>query len=335
MPEPITIAAGRARRRDAAAPRYMARLLVDADGADLQPTALNAAGAIVGTLDPNDAGDGRHLAFVAEGRALRAFGDPGARSNVPMAINARGDMVGFRHDGQHPHAFVCRAGGEPEALLPSARESQATAINAAGRVTLTADGHGFVWHDSVLVEIPSLPGCTVTPLAINDAGVVVGEALGPRQEAFVHEQGRTRALRPLPGPQAQAVAVAVNGRGVIVGNCMVGGYYHPCRWVNGVPEDLGLLPGGLEGCARAINDAGEIVGCSFATGGDAWATHPFLHDGTRLHDLRDLVEVPHHVQLVAGIAIGAHGEILAEAWETVGWQQYRYRYYLLEPLGPR
>jgi len=335
MRDSIILAAGRACRRDGAAPRYRARLLVDADGADLQPTALNTAGAIAGTLDPNDAGDGSHLAFVAEGHALRAFGDPGARSNVPVAINAHGDIVGFRHDGQHPHAFLCRAGGEPQALLPAARESQATAINAAGQVALAADGHGFVWHHGVLVEIPSLPGRTVAPLGINDAGVVVGEALGPRQEAFVHEHGRTRVLRPLPGPQAQAVAVAINGHGVIAGNCMVGGYYHPCRWQDDAPEDLGLLPGGLEGCARGINDAGEIVGYSFATGGDASATHPFLHDGTRLHDLRDLVEMPHHVQLVAGIAIGAHGEILAEAWETVGWQRYRYRYYLLEPVGSR
>ncbi len=92
-------------------------------------------------------------------------------------------------------------------------------------------------------------------------------------------------LGTLGGPES--VAMGLNESGQVVGWAMIDGCTaqgHPCRraflWEDGVMTDLGLLAGDEESVARAINDAGFVVGTSesdvvFGSG----TFHAFQWDG--------------------------------------------------------
>jgi probable HAF family extracellular repeat protein len=116
-----------------------------------------------------------------------------------------------------------------------------------------------------------------TPIGrgLNETGTVVGWEGFP-VKAFIWNEatGRTK-LPALPG-QTHRLASDVNDAGVVVGHS---GYQsienpqHAVRWVDGVPEDLGVPPGGFDSHAEAINEAGMIVGETTVASG---ATHAFV-----------------------------------------------------------
>lgn len=90
------------------------------------------------------------------------------------------------------------------------------------------------------------------------------------------------------GPTAESVALGLNDQGQVVGWTTIDGCTaqgHPCRraflWDDGVMTNLGLLAGDEESVARAINNAGFVVGTSedgivFGSG----TFHGFSWDGS-------------------------------------------------------
>lgn len=93
-----------------------------------------------------------------------------------------------------------------------------------------------------------------------------------------------RELPPLPG-HLRAIAHSINNSGEIVGqSSSATGESRPVRWLNGVPQDLGVLGfSGLPmGTAIAINDAGDITGESTTTNG---TLHAFLWRDGVMSDL--------------------------------------------------
>jgi uncharacterized membrane protein len=109
----------------------------------------------------------------------------------------------------------------------------AMAINEDGVVVgQTNDGETLLWKASVITRISR--NRSFNGAALNDALVVVGA--GPAQETF-------------------------NGQGIISG--------HAVKWKDGTFTDLGTLPGHNYSQAGYINDAGDIVGLSGISNGDA------------------------------------------------------------------
>lgn len=118
-------------------------------------------------------------------------------------------------------------------------------------------------------------------------------------------------LGTLGGPES--VAMGLNDSRQVVGwssipDCTVNG--HPCRraffWDQGVMIDLGVLPGDEESVARAINDAGMIVGTSESdVVGGSGTFHGFVHFGSMapLSDLGDGQSFAHDVN-EAGVIAG-------------------------------
>jgi probable HAF family extracellular repeat protein len=171
----------------------------------------------------------------------------------------------------------------------------ASAISAGGRVAgcaETANGeiHAFVWHGGTMTDLgrgADAPGNSCA-LAVNDhgmaagrasngevvlwsaqgvqslgfggdvgdmnnAGVVVGaRADGGTKRAFVYSNG---VVTDIGDASAPGEATAVNARGQVVGSINGRAFLYE----NGALRDLGTL-GGSMSVARAINDAGEIVG---------------------------------------------------------------------------
>jgi probable HAF family extracellular repeat protein len=113
-----------------------------------------------------------------------------------MAINARGDVVGFSNppgdeDGSfNAHAVLWPKGADIQDLgtLPGDRTSQALGINARGQVVGVSRGPGgsraFIWENGVMTDLNTLvePGYSGRLLLagdISDRGEITGAALDP------------------------------------------------------------------------------------------------------------------------------------------------------------
>ena len=325
-----------------AGPKYVAHPLVDPNGHDLKGTALNSGGYITGIANPNQQdGSEAMLAFIASAKTLHTFGDATAYQNVPFGINASRDVVGaVTGMDSSRHAFVARGGQDPIDPMPGAHEAYAFGVNDPGVVIIAADGASYTWRSNgTTVRIPTPAGDTSSePTGINDAGVVVGESdNGSNQQggqhAWIWQDGVLAVLPGLTDPEGvveDAFAQAINAAGLVVGNCMVEGYYHPCSWTNGVPHDLGLLPGGDQGYARGVNDRGEIVGYSFSSEG-APGPHPLLWRHGVRSDLRKLVDLPPRQFIETADAINDRGEILVSGYEIIDFHTQVNRWWLLVP----
>ena len=110
--------------------------------------------------------------------------------------------------------------------------------------------------------------------AVNEQGHVVGDREG---RPFLWRNGQATLLLP-DGEFGRAEDA--NNRDEVVGNRFVNGASHGFLWRRGVVTDLGVLPGGDNSFASAINDHGEIVGWS-ATAPNNGDLHAFRwRDGT-------------------------------------------------------
>jgi len=325
-----------------AGPKYVAHPLVDPSGHDLQGMALNSGGYITGIANPNlQDGTDAQLAFLASAKTLDEFGDPAAFQNVPFGINAARDVVGVVTGMDNSrHAFVARGGRNPIDPMPGAQSSYAYGVNNPGVVIIAADGAAYTWRSNGTIFHIQTPAGDIeaSPAGINDAGVVVGESddggnQQGGQHAWIWQDGVTTVLPGLTdaeGVVEDAFAQAINDAGLVVGNCMVEGYYHPCSWTNGVAHDLGLLPGGDQGYAKAVNNRGEIVGYSFP-GEGAYIAHPILWRHGVMSDLRKLVDLPPHQFLLSADAINDRGEILVSGYERVDAKTQVKKWWLLVP----
>jgi probable HAF family extracellular repeat protein len=198
----------------------------------------------------------------------------------PTSINSHGDVVGI-HMAQPtgpPAAFLFSASsGKTRQLVAEGTSAQfATAINDAGQIVgWVRDARGqqrsVRWDVGGLVDLPALPlspGNTAA-LAVGNRGDIVGwsEAAGYWQHAVLwdleslHDLGTGAAL----GSAAQGV----NRRGIAVGMTFyqVGSTaeWHAAVFEGAGVRELGSIAGRENSFARAINDAGRIVGSSFPT----------------------------------------------------------------------
>lgn len=234
------------------------------------PTGINDAGQVVGWwVDPCSFPQSprRHAflyggvmadldALMAATGTLVGDGTPCSGFSAATAINASGEVVGYAAgtDGIL-HAFLYSGGGVTDlhgSLPDTSQDSRAIAINDAGQVLGTFGyGRGFLYSAGVATDLGPL-----NPKAMNSSGEVVGSAQFPGSQqghAFLYSGGQLIDLGTLGGQNS--IAFAVNDSGVVVGGNSGGGpSAHAFVYRDGVMVDLGA------GVARAINNAGEVVG---------------------------------------------------------------------------
>jgi hypothetical protein len=175
------------------------------------------------------------------------------------------------------------------------------------------------------------------PLAINDAGTIVGEIVyvDGSHQAFVRTSARVVTLVTTPGTQSGAVAI--NEAGAVAGWYTAGsaqaGPWRAFSWTaTGGTRDLGTLPSTVAGTETslmpvAIDAAGDVVGnvyaFSAATSTDLVRTSTFLYTTARgIRDLRTLSGIDDVVD------VNAQGEILGWAtldgvYQPVTWSEAR------------
>jgi probable HAF family extracellular repeat protein len=177
------------------------------DDAATAATAINDRGQVVGISGACDRAVGRFSAAHAvlwEGNTVTNLGSLGGNAwNTPMAINQRGDIVGFANitlgAGFNAHGFLwTREGGfRPLRPLPGDALAQALGINEKRQVVGVSCTAGFascravLWHDGETTDLndlaPGYSGHLASANDINDFGVVTGVAIAPNstERAFV------------------------------------------------------------------------------------------------------------------------------------------------------
>jgi probable HAF family extracellular repeat protein len=173
--------------------------------------------------------------------------------------------------------------------------STAVAINDADQVVVVREDAyvpsppmAYLWsaRTDALVTSQRLDalGANPAPTDINNAGQIVGAInTGTTFQAFLWQDGTTKALGTLGG--TSSVAWAVNASGRVIGDSLTAdGSLHAFWWEAGTIHDLGTL-GGTSSSAVAINAAGQVAGVSNVAGGQV---HAFFWDGSTTHDLGTL-----------------------------------------------
>jgi probable HAF family extracellular repeat protein len=140
-----------------------------------------------------------------------------------------------------------------------------------------------------VTELGTLGGTASTAEGMSKTGNVVGSSTlvgNGTSDAFIYANGTMTDLGTLGG--TYALADGANSSGTVVGYSYPAGNLQidPFAYSNGTMTDLGTL-GGVGGfsVAKAVNDAGTIVGDSITAGG---APHAFIYSGGVMTDMGTL-----------------------------------------------
>lgn len=191
---------------------------------------------------------------------------------APAALNNRGEAVGgIWHSGDgFVYVYATRWRKQDQRAIPLVKHqapSGARAIDDDGQIVGAFKGHPVKWVGRVMSWLPGPDGERTkgSAQAINRLGQIVGwHREGKAAVATMwHDDGMT-ALKPLAEAPYSA-AHDINDLGTVVGESLVsdtGTETHAVQWEGGNPLDLGVLPGGGNSSANAVNSDGTIVGSS-------------------------------------------------------------------------
>lgn len=241
--------------------------------------ALNDAGQVVGRAEYPQ---GEQHPFLWESGSMTDLGLPPGRSTCAAKdINDLGVVCGGCCCGDAvvwDHGTITKL---PHLTGAQTGDTGAYAINNAGQVvgtSLYSGGggahHAFLWENGQITDLSLLTGVPwYEARGINNAGQIVGQGV-------LWDGSAVTMLGSLGGPATRALGL--NDQGQVVGTSTRPGskYWQAFLWSNGTMIDIGALGNFFSSEARAINNAGEVVGPGFI--------YDAIH-GVRL--LRDLIDV--------------------------------------------
>ncbi|SCE86774.1 probable extracellular repeat, HAF family [Micromonospora viridifaciens] len=317
--------------------------------------ALNAAGTVVGvsTID----GIYNHHAFAWTDGVMTDLGAIYSGTfgvSKAEGINDLGVIVGSTHvnETEPGHAFRYADGVMTDlgTGYGVGSGSHANDINDDGTVVGTrferqgSPTRAVVWRNGTIRDLGTLGGkagawgTDSIAYAVNDAGHVVGGAITPSGalHAFVWKGGALQDLGTLGGLTESTYARDINDHGDVVGASQNrSGEVHATLWSAGTVRDLGTL-GGNYSEARAVNEAGQVVGISRVSGAGSYTGRAFLWQDGRMIDLNNQVpDLPPTVTLRSAEDVNDDGLIVGFACPVAcdaGGDRAR-RAYLLVPTG--
>jgi probable HAF family extracellular repeat protein len=195
---------------------------------------------------------------------------------------------------------------------------------------MAAQTRGFLFTDSVLVDLGTFGGEDAVLTAVNDFGQLVGfygtesHADYANRRAFVVQQGGTAEDIGTLGGRL-TTPTSINNHGRIVGFAQLrGGESRAFAYESGQLSALGVLPGGRQSFAYGVNESGDAVGSSEAADGSLHAT---LYRAGQVIDLNALIPAGSGWRLTEARGINASGAIVG-----TGVVQGRQRAFKLTPI---
>ena len=326
-----------------AAPAYKAIPLGTLGGTNSGPRAINASGVVSGlsclpgpvTLPSTTV---CHAVLFVDGTVVDLDPQGGQLSNG-VAINANGQVAGFRLVGNSRRAFLYSNGVMTDLGTLGGTDADGTGINASGQVTGVAAlagntaVHAFLYTNGTKTDLGTLGGENSAATGINASAQVTGfsdlpyvPALGSRQHAFLYSNGTMRDLGTLGG--GFSIGWAVNDGGQVTGQAAVAvdEFPHAFVYSMGRMHDLGTL-GGTRSIGLGINASGQVTGSSQTANDES---HAFLYTDGTMYDLNLLVTGLAGTVLNGATGINDSGQIAAAACSpSLICQAFR-----LDPLPP-
>jgi probable HAF family extracellular repeat protein len=242
-----------------------------ADTAQAQPTPINAPSSYT----------------------ITDLGTLGGFNSFASAINDLDQVTGYADlAGFGTHAFLYEKGrmkdlgtlGGPTNTINSFAFAINIISNVVGNSPIAAfpfpvPNHAFLYSHNFMMDLGTLGGNQSTAYGVNDLNQVVGqsETATGAFHAFLYSKGKMYDLGTLGG--SESLAFDINDSGVVVGDSRPKGDdgFNAFILEKGHMRDLG------SGQANAINELGQVVGVSFATG------HGFFYSNGKLKDLNQFV----------------------------------------------
>jgi probable HAF family extracellular repeat protein len=170
-------------------------------------------------------------------------------------------------------------------------QSYARAINSSGKIAGYAlfagatTNHGAAWDGQQITDLGTLGGGFSSALGINNAGRVVGfSELPDHRQHATFWNGTATDLQPQRTEHGEAQDI--NDAGRVAGAVFTSTTgRHATVWNGTTSTDLGTL-GGQSSQARAINNAGQVVGDSYLE--DEVTKRATVWNGTTASDLGTL-----------------------------------------------
>lgn len=289
---------------------------------------INNNGAVFGIAVEKGAKANEGFLINAGSTKMVFLGSPGDQTNAnsvssPEGINGSADVVGsatsFATGNTTAVEWPDSATPTDLGALPGVQNlvasPMATAINDNGLITAFGSNHGdvgFTIQGTTVTKLPALPngGVDVKPLAVNNSGLIVGQAdtSTSNPQAAEWQNGAITALGGLPG-SLTSEAVAVNSTGEAVGTSLqtADTFGHAVLFANGTVTDLNAPGTGTgDASAQAINDSGVIVG-------DGGNGHAFVYQHGQATDLNSLIASGSGFTLVTADGINKNGVIAGTA----------------------
>jgi probable HAF family extracellular repeat protein len=209
------------------------RAVIYTDGAARVLGTLGGRGSRAFGVDPRgrtvgvaDLADGRHHAFLEDGRNMTDLGTlPGGVFSQAYSINASGTVAGIADSSNARHAVLWRKGRIQDlGTLPGGDASCAVAINDKDQIagySASADGyHAFLYSNGKMQDLGTLGDDPSAASGLNNRGDVVGASsiTETSRHAFLWHGGRMYDLNKLTPPASGWLLIAadaINDRGQI------------------------------------------------------------------------------------------------------------------------
>ncbi|RZL01004.1 MAG: PEP-CTERM sorting domain-containing protein [Rubrivivax sp.] len=267
------------------------------------PFAINDTGAIAGIAGNTT---GNRDAFLWSGGTFTNLG----ALYRGGGLNNAGTVVGQSASGQ---GVVVSQGKVTELpALAGASGAYPLGINQAGTIVGGSGGQAAIWKNGQVQPLGPVPsqGTSTLAVAINDSGVSIGSSGDFVSRPLLWSADGTVTELENPPAGYEPSPRDLNNTGLVVGVSQGIHSLDAVVWRNGVGEALPRFKY-ADGAATAVNDAGQIVGITYAY----WDTSTLatLWQDGQVYDLNDLlVNGQGSYDLTDAFDINAFGQILAQ-----------------------